>query len=352
MQCDACEGEIPETAKVCGYCGHRRLIACAGCGHSVGVTALACGNCGRLLDPLAEASDGDSAVPVGSASRTAHAMSSDETPPTRTAPEPAVRRPAVEEESKVDLVDVADPVAAQVELVDDVDPDPAPEPARAIESEIVPVVAEAGGRRRGVLVGLALVVLVAAGAVAGWFLLADDDGGSSTQEPEPDSVTADRNWVGAWESTDLDGSGQWLLLEPSDDFPEYQAVGVYYDDRSSSGPCAGDAAVANLIVTQTSDTGIVVEGTIWCPSFAETPSTPLMLAGDHCDDPEAGCVLRQTGTTWQWEITGTEFEWALTWEQTDDGGGLRGPIGTVDNVSWARSDNPNLIEIRFEGTRG
>ncbi len=298
MRCDSCEGEIPETAKVCGYCGQRRLVACAGCGQPVGVTAQACGNCRRPLDPLAEASGGDSAVPV-----------------------------------------------------DEVEPESTPEATPAREPEIAPVVAEAGGRRRGVLISLALVVLVAAGAIAGWFLLTDDDGGSSTPAPESEVVPAAHDWAGAWESTDLDGSSQWLSLAPSDDFPQYDAVGVYYDDRSSSGPCPGDAVVANLIATETTNTEIVVEGTLWCPSFAETPSTPMVLAGDHCPDREAGCVLRQTGTTRQWEITSTEFEWALTWEETSAGGELSGPTGNVDEDSWVRSDNPNLIEIRFEGTK-
>jgi hypothetical protein len=54
MKCAHCDKDIPDTAKVCGYCGHKvEIPTCLNCGETLPADAKICGYCGTPIEKKA-----------------------------------------------------------------------------------------------------------------------------------------------------------------------------------------------------------------------------------------------------------------------------------------------------------
>ena len=180
MKCAHCNKDIPDTAKVCGYCGHKvKIPHCPNCGKTVPAGAKICGYCGTPLvntDVAAEPAPAKKSAPKAPPAKKTRAKAK---------PEPA---PAEAEQ-----------------------PQPAPVKVAPVKARKLPKWAKIAGLAAAAVVVLALVLFFAFSFVSP---LPEDIGGSAGAS-SGDAASPSGGSIG---SDDLDAlAGTWSGTAGSSD---------------------------------------------------------------------------------------------------------------------------------------
>lgn len=286
MHCPNCSKEIRDTAKVCGYCGHRLQITpakCPECGNDRRDGAKVCGYCGHKFASPSQMSETKSEPAASSAP---DKVETQEQAVAASAPDPE-SVPAIQKDSNF-APEVPQPEKAKPAT----QPAPVPlEPANEVELKPIstkddePTNIKAAGpqasKRKLGWVWIPIILILTAGA----FYLIQTNGWFAKE--------AFAGAIGNWEGRDGgDGSNQTLSIRRTVT-GSYKVI--YIDDSASA--CNGAPAWATM-EKSTSTSNFTSSMEYFCKNRPDEPAGMIPRA-NFIYNPNNDTILDSWGDTWR-----------------------------------------------------